>query len=166
MINIDTLIAELKKVGGEDIFLAIHLSNLQNTVEVAIEKLEFICKELQKLYFDQLVCITGIDFPKENKIEIIYNFYAITQKLALAIKVSVPRGQDVLPTVPTLSHLWATANWHEREIYDLLGIIFEGHPDLRRILLPADWQGYPLRKDYVAQEKYHGIRVESDTKNK
>jgi len=64
-----------------------------------------------------------------------------------------------LPTISTLSHIWRTANWHEREAFDLMGLWFESHPDLRRILLPADWQGHPLRKDYENMETYHGIKV-------
>jgi NADH-quinone oxidoreductase subunit C len=158
------------------VLLNINLHKLQNTIEIKTENLVAVCEELQKLYFDQLACITGLDFPKENTIELVYNFYAITQKLAIALKIKLLRNTENennhenntdiaikninnLPIAPTLTHLWGTANWQEREIYDLLGVYFEGHPDLRRILLPADWQGYPLRKDYIAQEKYHGITV-------
>jgi NADH-quinone oxidoreductase subunit C len=68
---------------------------------------------------------------------------------------------DQLPSVPSLVSIWRTADWHEREAFDLVGVYFEGHPDLRRILLPEDWVGHPLRKDYVEQEKYHGIQVKS-----
>jgi NADH-quinone oxidoreductase subunit C len=63
------------------------------------------------------------------------------------------------PEVPSLSGIWKTADWHEREAYDFFGIQFTGHPNLTRILLPADWEGHPLRKDYVEQERYHGIKV-------
>jgi len=64
-----------------------------------------------------------------------------------------------LPQVPTVSHVWRTAEWHEREVYDLSGIEFVGHPDMRRILCPEDWVGHPLRKDYQMPEEYHGIRA-------
>jgi NADH-quinone oxidoreductase subunit C len=64
-----------------------------------------------------------------------------------------------LPSFQSVSNIWRTAEWHEREAYDLLGIYFEGHPDLRRILLPDDWEGYPLRKDYLAAEEYKGIKI-------
>ena len=67
--------------------------------------------------------------------------------------------KNKLPQVPSLVKIWKTADWHEREVYDLVGVNFKGHPDLRRILLPEDWEGHPLRKDYQEQEKYNGIKV-------
>ncbi len=109
-------------------------------------------------YFDMLSCITGVDNgPEENIIEIIYQLYSIPFNLQVMVKVQLDRE---VPKVETVSDIWKTANWQEREIYDLLGVHFENHPDLRRILLPADWEGHPLRKDYKHQEYYRGIKVE------
>lgn len=113
-------------------------------------------------YFDSLSCITGVDNdPKENTMEVIYHLYSIPFNLHLTLKVVVPRNaeNDALPEVPSLCAIWKTAEWHEREAFDLLGIRFTNHPDLRRILLPADWEGHPLRKDYEEQSYYHGIKV-------
>jgi NADH-quinone oxidoreductase subunit C len=123
-------------------------------------KLLDVSKELynnQETYFDQLSCITGIDNgPDAKTMEVIYHLYSIPYNHSLALKVILPRDY---PTVPTLSFIWKTANWLERETYDMCGIIFEQHPDLRRILMPADWEGYPLRKDYKEQEKYRDVQV-------
>ena len=109
------------------------------------------------LYFDMLSCITGVDNgPEAATMEVIYNLVSIPYEASLMVKVTIGREY---PSIPTVSNIWRTADWLERETYDLLGIHFEGHPDLRRILLPADWQGYPLQKDYKEQEYYHGVRV-------
>jgi NADH-quinone oxidoreductase subunit C len=110
-----------------------------------------------ELYFDMLSCITGIDnYPTKNTFEVVYNLYSITKNIKLALKVELDR---VNPKVESVCEIWKCADWLERETYDMYGIIFENHPDLRRILLPADWEGYPLRKDYVTQEYYHNVKV-------
>jgi NADH-quinone oxidoreductase subunit C len=92
---------------------------------------------------------------------VVYNLASIPYKKQLTLKVVKyhDRSREDLPSFPSVSTVWRTAEWHEREAYDLLGINFENHPDLRRILLPDDWEGYPLRKDYKAQEYYRGIKV-------
>jgi len=88
---------------------------------------------------------TAVDYPKrEKRFEIIYHLYSFKQNHRLRLKVKVGDGE----TVPSVVGIWPTANWLEREVYDMFGIEYEGHPDLRRILLPEDWTGHPLRKDY------------------
>ncbi|MCU0317736.1 MAG: NADH-quinone oxidoreductase subunit C [Amoebophilaceae bacterium] len=122
-----------------------------------------VLHENEKTYFDYLSCITALDNgPEASTLEVIYNLYSIPYHLQIMIKVLVNREKSgaPLPTVPSVSHIWRSANWHEREAYDLVGIDFTQHPDLRRILLPTDWEGYPLRKDYVVQQQYHGISIE------
>src|SRR5690606_639093 len=105
--------------------------------------------------------------PEAGTLEVVYHLYSIPYEHSLVLKVTVPRNQpdEPLPTIPSVTHIWRTADWHEREIFDLIGINFEGHSDLRRILLPADWTGHPLRKDYQNLEYYHDIRVPYEKHN-
>jgi NADH-quinone oxidoreductase subunit C len=130
------------------------------TIAVSSAKLIEVCQSLHtsaETYFDQLSCVTGIDNGVDIKtMEVIYHLYSIPYNFSIALKVVFPREN---PIVPTVSSVWKSANWLERETFDMYGIIFEGHPDLRRILMPADWEGYPLRKDYSEQEKYRDIQV-------
>ncbi|WP_353718176.1 NADH-quinone oxidoreductase subunit C [Dyadobacter sp. 676] len=139
--------------------------NPQPILIVPTEGIAAVCRFLhedERLYFDYLACITAIDNgAAADTMELIYNITSIPYGLNITLKTVFPRNTagNALPSVPTVSHIWRTADWHEREAYDLMGILFENHPDLRRILLPEDWEGHPLRKDYDAQERYHGIYV-------
>jgi NADH-quinone oxidoreductase subunit C len=120
-----------------------------------------VCTELNQnpeTYFDMLSCVTGIDNGVQaNTMEIVYNLYSIPFNTHLMMRVVLSREN---PVVDTVTSIWRTADWHEREAFDMLGIKFTGHPDLRRILLPADWEGFPLRKDYHHQEYYRNVKVE------
>ncbi|MGO9640545.1 MAG: NADH-quinone oxidoreductase subunit C [Candidatus Acidiferrales bacterium] len=99
-----------------------------------------------ELDFKLLSDITGVDrFPVEPRFELNYHLVSITHGVRVRLRVRVP-GDN--PVAESVTPVWPTANWHEREIFDLFGVRFEGHPDLRRILLPDNWEGYPLRKDY------------------
>lgn len=110
------------------------------------------------LYFDMLSCITGLDNGLEaGSMEVIYNLYSIPFDLHLMVKVVLDREK---PQIDSLVEIWKTADWQEREVYDMYGIHFNNHPDLRRILMPADWEGFPLRKDYKEQTYYRGMKVE------
>ena len=105
------------------------------------------CQQMKELGFDLLSAMTAVDYwPQEApRFHVIYQFTSTTRNLRLGFRVPVP---GVMPTIPTISHLYLNANWRERELWDMFGIRAEGHPDLRRILMPADWEGHPLRKDY------------------
>lgn len=159
------IISLLKETFGEEVIVSVQDQGIMPVANVDIAKLKAICQFLwadERLFFDYLACITAVDnCPQANTMEIIYNLNSIPYGHSFAMKVMVDRNQEggPLPVVPTVSDIWRTADWHEREAYDLFGIYFENHPDLRRILLPEDWEGYPLRKDYKAQAEYHGIRV-------
>src|SRR3990172_3578112 len=110
------------------------------------------------LRFDNLMCLSGVDYPKEKppRMEVVYHLYSYTHLHTFVLKVHLPRED---PALPTVEGTWSVANWHEREAYDMFGIVFTGHSDLRRILLPDDWEGWPLRKDWVDPEFYSGMRV-------
>lgn len=124
--------------------------------ESLVEVMRFLHTNDQ-FYFDMLSCITGLDNgPEEETMEVIYNLYSIPNDLHLMVKVVLQR--DDLK-VDSLVEIWKTADWQEREVYDMYGIHFNNHPDLRRILMPADWEGFPLRKDYEEQTYYRGMKV-------
>ena len=109
---------------------------------------EFLAREAD-LAFTYLSDVTGVDrFPIEPRFELNYHL-TVNFPARYASPACSPAGES--PVIETVVPVWPTANWHEREIFDLFGMRFEGHPDLRRILLPDDWEGYPLRKDYPVE---------------
>jgi NADH-quinone oxidoreductase subunit C len=130
-------------------------------IKVHADDLVAVCRELYEnklTYFDMLSCVTAIDNGiQASTFELAYSLYSIPYNTHLTIKVVLPRDK---PEVESISAIWKTANWHEREAFDMYGINFKNHPDLRRILMPADWEGHPLRKDYKHQEYYRNIKVE------
>jgi NADH-quinone oxidoreductase subunit C len=126
----------------------------ETTVVVRPQDLQGVCRFLRDdpaLHFDFLSDLTGVDrlkLPESSpRFEVVYHLYSLSHKRRLRLKVRVGEGESV----PTVTGVWEAANWHEREVYDLFGVPFEGHPDLRRILTPDDWEGHPLRKDYPVE---------------
>ncbi|QJW88561.1 NADH-quinone oxidoreductase subunit C [Spirosoma taeanense] len=146
--------------------LTANTQNPQPFLTVPAERLVEVCQFLrddERLFFDLLACLTAIDNGAEaGTMEVVYNLTSIPYEHNLMLKVIVPRNPEgqPLPVVPSVAAIWRTADWHEREAFDLVGIHFSGHPNLRRILLPTDWQGHPLRTDYREDEQYHGIRTQ------
>src|SRR5216683_836723 len=102
----------------------------------------------------------------EPHVVVVYHLQSFTHRHRFVLKLILPRWKDnkpgELPEVPSVTPLWRTADWHEREVYDLSGVWFTGHPELTRILLSEDWVGHPLRKDYEYPLEYHGIRGRSE----
>jgi NADH-quinone oxidoreductase subunit C len=132
--------------------------NVDPWIRIKPEAIADVCWYMRNdgvLDFESLMCLSGVDF--ESHMTVVYHLGSSSHKHKIALKVEVGRDE---PKVPTVERVWRIANWHERETYDMFGIVFEGHSDLRRILCPDDWEGYPLRKDYQVQEFYRGIKVE------
>ena len=151
---------------GEDVITGEERTGLQPALLINPDRIAEVCLELRdnpNTYFDFLSCLTGMDYGVDDgRLGVVYHLSSIPYHLQLTLKVSKSnnRNEDELPSFPSVTSVYRTADWHERETFDLVGIYFEGHPDLRRILLPDDWEGYPLRKDYKAAEYYKGIKVD------
>ena len=119
-----------------------------------------VCRFLRDyadLKFEVLSDLTALDWPKDEKLQLVYHLFSYSHRHQSVLKVDLPRDN---PKIATVEGVWKVANWLEREVYDLFGVTFEGHSDLRRIMLPEDWVGFPLRKDYVEQEEYDGISTQ------
>lgn len=156
---------EIDKVFGPGVAMLADVG-LQDTLIVAPSRLRELCLWLRdhpKYYFDFLANITAVDYFPEGRFAVVYNLTSIPFQLQLTLRVELAhdRSLEQLPEVPSVSMVWRTADWHEREAFDLMGIYFTDHPDLRRILMPDDWEGFPLRKDYEDPESYHGIPVKN-----
>ncbi len=145
----------LQQKFGSAILEAVY-ETLDPWVTVSPEKIVDVATFLKneaETSFDFLRSIAGVDYPPDT-IEVVYFLFSYTHQHSFKLKVKLPRTN---PTVASLEAVWPAAGWHEREAFDLLGVTFTGNSDLRRILLPDDWVGYPLRKDYQEQDSYHGV---------
>ena len=170
-----TLVDQLKQKFGDKI-TGSNLENVDPWIEVSPEGLLEVCTHLRdepSLAFDYLNDLTAVDYLQtdekklkktewEPHLEVVYHLFSMQHKHSLVLKVMLPRWKDdqpgSLPEVASVAGIWSTAEWHEREAYDLLGVYFSGNPNMRRILCPEDWVGHPLRKDYEMPKEYHGIR--------
>src|ERR1700761_6001688 len=151
---------------GDEVVIGEETGGLQPALLIAPGKIAEVCLELRdnpSTYFDFLSCLSGVDYGIEaGRFAVVYHLASIPYQTQLVLKISKEAGRDEngLPSFPSITSVYRAADWHEREAYDMTGIFFEGHPDLRRILLPDDWEGYPLRKDYKTAEFYKGIKID------
>lgn len=169
-----SFVDQLKQKFGDQITGA-NLENLDPWIEVAPEGIVAVCTHLRdepSLAFDYCNSVTAVDYLQTDEkkaaktewqphLEVVYHLFSMKHKHSLVLKVMLPRWNGEpgnLPELPSVAGVWSTADWHEREGYDLFGIHFTDHPNLRRILCPEDWVGHPLRKDYEMPLEYHGIR--------
>jgi NADH-quinone oxidoreductase subunit C len=148
----NTIIASLQDAVPGARFESVPSIDLQTTLYVSRDDVPAVARVLRdrpELAFAFLAEVTAVDFsPREPRFEVVYILVSIAHRRRLRLKVRLD-GTD--PHVATVSDVWPAANWLEREVWDLFGIAFDGHPDPRRLLMPEDWEGYPLRKDYPVQ---------------
>ncbi|HMK60332.1 MAG TPA: NADH-quinone oxidoreductase subunit C [Dissulfurispiraceae bacterium] len=168
-------ISELLKSKFQSAILATVEFGGQVSVTINKAKLLDIMKFLKnspELNFDYLVDLCGVDYlgRKNDRFEVVYNLRSMNHNHFIRVKAVVPENDS---TISSVVDIWAGANWHERECFDMFGISFMGHPDLRRVLMPEDWEGYPLRKDYplksdLGEHEWKGYKevVETAERNK
>ncbi len=150
--DVTTLIAALREeVPGAQIDAAPTV-DLHAVIYVPADEVPALAGALRDrgdLAFDLLAEVTAVDFwPREPRFEVVYVLVSTANRLRLRMKARLP-GEGA--RIATVTGVWPAANWLEREVWDLFGIVFDGHPDLRRLLMPEDWEGHPLRKDYPVQ---------------
>lgn len=160
------LIADTLKTQFPDAVVGAAMDSLHPSITIAAERWRDVATFLRddpRLRLNMLRCLSGVDRLAEDVIELVYELVSMqpggrgglwNAESIIAIRLRVPREGGHAPTV---ADIWPAADWHEREVYDLFGVVFDDHPDLRRILCPDDWVGYPLRKDYEFPLEYHGI---------
>jgi NADH-quinone oxidoreductase subunit C len=148
---------KLKNEFGDDIISFNEDKSTEAFVVVSRDRIVEICLYLRddsEMKFDYLVNLSGVDYGKN--LTVVYHLYSMTLKHRIVLKVELDKES---PNLSTVEKVWKTANWHEREAYDMFGIMFDEHPFMVRILCPYDWVGHPLLKDYKEPETYHGIKV-------
>jgi len=129
-----------------------------NSIKVGADQIVSVLRHLhEQLGFETIANLGGVDYLEKNQLCVIYHPCSYQHKFIVCLKVFLERTEGV--SVPSVCEIYKAANWLERETFDMYGIVFQGHPDLRRILCPEDWQGYPLKKDYKAADYYNGMPI-------
>jgi NADH-quinone oxidoreductase subunit C len=131
----------------------------QTSIEIAAQKIVAVCRCLkQEQQFGRLSGVTAVDWhPSEPRFEIVYLLHSLARNERVRLRCRIP-GEPA--EIDSVTGVWANANWYEREVFDLFGVRFRNHPDLRRIMLPEDWEGHPLRKDYPVAGYRYGYQEE------
>jgi NADH-quinone oxidoreductase subunit C len=156
----EALAARLRALVGEDAVAGVIAAEggvRDAVVRVAIPRWPAVARVLRDepdLAYDFLDCVTAVDRPKDGRVDVVYHLFSYRHRRLLVVRLEAPR-QDA--RVPSVVAVWPTAEWHEREQYDLFGVRFDGHPDLRRLLMPEDWPNHPMRKDAVHPASYRGM---------
>ncbi|MCZ7626643.1 MAG: NADH-quinone oxidoreductase subunit C [Candidatus Methylomirabilota bacterium] len=140
----DELLEAIRSQFG-DAVKASEVKGVEARMDLQRDKSYAILVALLGMGFDYLNCLSAVDRIASGEFEVVYNISTLSMPTKVLVRVRIPRED---PMIRSVAALWRTADWHEREAFDMMGIRFEGHPDLRRILLSEDWVGYPLRKDY------------------
>jgi len=158
--------SEIRLSQDEEAIIAVlkdRVENLDLSVEKTCDQLSLgvdrnhivavcrILKEHPAMQFDYLADLCGVDYlgKKPERFQVVYNLYSISLNHRVRVKVNLGEGD----AIDSVTEIWKTANWHERELYDMFGVEIKGHPDLKRILMPEEWEGHPLRKDYPLRGK-------------
>ncbi|MEN8263248.1 MAG: NADH-quinone oxidoreductase subunit C [Nitrospirota bacterium] len=158
----------VEKLKGKFLNEIVDVTQFRDQVFVSLkkEKIVEICRYLHDdpdIYMEYLADLCGVDYPeKRYRFEVVYNLYSLRHNHRLMLKAQLSEDD---PNIDSVVEIWNGANWHEREACDMYGILFNNHPDLRRILMPEDWEGYPLRKDYPLkgpEEEYKGFEELKD----
>ena len=141
------MLTEALQAFDADAVLAEKRNREELTLEIPAEKIAAVCAHLkQACGYERMSTVTAVDrYPAEPRYEVVYHLHSVSKHERVRLKCRVG-GEH--PAIDSITGVWRAANWYEREVFDLFGIEFRGHPDLRRIMLPEGWEGHPLRKDY------------------
>ena len=141
-----------------DAILEAKLEVMQPWLSIAPNRMKDVALFLRddpSMQFDYMMCLSGVDY-NDGRLGIVYHLFSMVHRHKIVLKAFCTKDNA---HVQSVSSVWGTANWHEREVFDMYGVIIDEHPDLRRILMPNDWEGHPLRKDYKVPEYYNGMKV-------